>query len=83
MFGPLLTSLPKSESTGGDDGSAGTAASAAAATATTAGTPTSRTESEAGEMNVGGLTVTPVMAVGPNGTQQHILQVEPYNILGV
>ncbi len=79
MFGPLLTSLPKSESTGGDDGSAGTAAStaAAAATAATAGTSTSRTESEAGEMNVGGLTVTPVMAVGPNGTQQHILQVTP------
>lgn len=26
-------------------------------------------------MNVGGLAVTPVLALGPNGTQQHILQV--------
>ena len=56
VVGPLLTSLPKVESSGGDDG--GVAA---------AGT-------NAVGMNVGTLAVTPVLAVGPNGTQ-HILQV--------
>lgn len=30
-------------------------------------------------MNVGGLSVTPVLALGPNGTQQHILQVIDLN----
>lgn len=30
-------------------------------------------------MNVGGLAVTPVLALGPNGTQQHILQVIDVN----
>ena len=55
MVGPLLTSLPKVESSGGDDGPA-------AAAGTNVG------------VNVGALAVTPVLAVGPNGTQ-HIFQV--------
>ena len=55
MVGPLLTSLPKVESSGGDDG-------VAAASGSNVG------------MNVGGLSVTPVLAVGPDGSQ-HILQV--------
>jgi hypothetical protein len=46
--------------------------SAAAAAAAAAGTA-------AGGLNVGGLSVTPVLALGPNGTQQHILQVFDVN----
>ena len=63
MLGPLLTSLPKSESAGGDDGPV----------ATTATTTTGGTTNHSG-VNVGRLTVTPVLTVGPNGSQ-HILQV--------
>lgn len=65
VLGPLISSLPKSDSNGGDDG-------ALVSTTSTAGTAT-------GGMNVGGLAVTPVLALGPNGTQQHILQVFDIN----
>ncbi len=40
---------------------------------------TSAAGTAAGGMNVGGLAVTPVLALGPNGTQQHILQVFDVN----
>ena len=65
VLGPLISSLPKSDSNGGDDG-------AMVSTTSAAGTA-------AGGMNVGGLAVTPVLALGPNGTQQHILQVIDVN----
>nr|SVE73432.1 EOG090X02DX [Daphnia atkinsoni] len=65
VLGPLISSLPKSDSNGGDDG-------ALVSTTSTAGTTT-------GGMNVGALAVTPVLALGPNGTQQHILQVIDIN----
>lgn len=68
VLGPLISSLPKSDSNGGDDG----AMVSSAASSVTAGTTTSG-------MNVGGLAVTPVLALGPNGTQQHILQVIDLN----
>lgn len=63
MLGPLLTSLPKSESAGGDDGPVATT------------TATTNAGGAAG-VNMGRLTVTPVLTVGPNGSQQHILQVK-------
>nr|SVE74061.1 EOG090X02DX [Daphnia barbata] len=65
VLGPLISSLPKSDSNGGDDG-------AMVSTTSTGGTTT-------GGMNVGGLSVTPMLALGPNGTQQHILQVIDIN----
>ncbi len=57
--------ISKSDSNGGDDGALVSATSTAGATT--------------GGMNVGGLAVTPVLALGPNGTQQHILQVIDVN----
>lgn len=59
VLGPLISSLPKPDSNG-DEGSLVSPTGASTAT---------------GGMNVGGLSVTPVLALGPNGTQQHILQV--------
>lgn len=74
VLGPLISSLPKSDSNGGDDGALVSATAAAAAGSAGSGTAT------AGGMNVGGgLSVTPVLALGPNGTQQHILQVIDLN----
>lgn len=66
VLGPLISSLPKSDSNGGDDG-------ALVSTTSAAGT------AAGGINNIGGLAVTPVLALGPNGTQQHILQVIDVN----